>query len=110
MRESLGRYRIVRKLGEGGMGAVYAAEDERLNRSVAIKLLHGAGDSQARARLWREARAGASVNHPNVCQLYEIGEDGDDLFLAMELLEGQPLNRRLAAGPFGLADAVQLAL
>jgi TolB-like protein len=109
--ETLGRYRIVRKLGEGGMGVVYAAHDERLDRPVAIKRIRrGLGDGQERERLWREARAAASVNHPNVCQLYEIDEDGDGLFLAMELLDGQPLSARLARGPLLPGEAVQIAL
>jgi len=107
----LGRYRIVRKLGEGGMGIVYAAHDDRLDRPVAIKRIRpGLSDGQERQRLWREARAGASVNHPNVCQLYEIDEDGEGLFLAMELLEGEPLSARLARGPLGPNEAVQIAL
>ena len=73
------RYRILRKLGEGGMGVVYAAHDERLDRPVAIKRMHGRfGDGLNQQRLWREARAGASVNHPNVCQIYEIVEDRDE--------------------------------
>jgi serine/threonine protein kinase len=105
------RYRIVRKLGEGGMGVVYAAHDERLDRPVAIKRIRaGVSDGQERQRLWREARAAASVSHPNVCQLYEIDEDGSGLFLAMELLEGEPLSARLARGPLGSNDAVQIAL
>jgi eukaryotic-like serine/threonine-protein kinase len=111
--ETIGRYRILHKLGEGGMGAVYAAHDDRLDRPVAIKKMHGRfGDGQDRLRLWREARTGASVNHPNVCQIYEIGEDGDELFLAMELLEGEPLSARLARGalPVGEAGAVALAV
>jgi eukaryotic-like serine/threonine-protein kinase len=109
--ETLGRYRIVRKLGEGGMGVVYAAHDDRLDRPVAIKRIRaGLGDGQERQRLWREARAAASVNHPNVCQLYEIDEDGEGLFLAMELLEGEPLSGRLARGPLGPSEAVQIAL
>jgi len=67
----------VRKLGEGGMGVVYAAHDDRLDRPVAIKTIRGTGtEARARERFWREARAAAKVNHPNVCQLYEIGEDG----------------------------------
>ena len=106
--ETLGRYRIVRELGEGGMGVVYAAHDDRLDRPVAIKRIRaGLGDGQERQRLWREARAAASVNHPNVCQLYEIDEDGEGLFLAMELLEGEPLSARLARGPLAPGEAVQ---
>jgi serine/threonine-protein kinase len=108
---SIGRYRIVRKLGEGGMGVVYAAHDDRLDRPVAIKVMRAqSADTQDRQRLWREARAAASVNHPNVCQLYEIAEDGSELFLAMELLDGEPLNVRLTAGPLALNDAGQVEL
>ena len=100
--ETTGRYRMVRKLGEGGMGVVYEAHDDRLDRPVAIKRIRpGLGDGQERQRLWREARAGASVNHPNVCQLYEIDEDGDGLFLAMELLEGEPLSVAARQGTAG---------
>jgi eukaryotic-like serine/threonine-protein kinase len=109
--ETLGRYRIVRKLGEGGMGIVYAAHDDRLDRPVAIKRIRAAiNDDQERQRFWREARAAASVNHPNVCQLYEIDEDAEGLFLAMELLEGEPLSARLARGPLGPNEAVRIAL
>src|SRR5436190_1850108 len=109
--EMTGRYRIVQKLGEGGMGIVYAAHDDRLDRPVAIKRIRpGLSDGQERQRLWREARAVASVNHPNVCQLYEIDEDGEGLFLAMELLEGEALSARLARGALGPNEAVQIAL
>ena len=96
----VGRYAIERKLGEGGMGVVYAARDDRLERTVALKTMSSpAGDDTARQRFWREARAAASVNHPNVCQIYEIGEDGGELFIAMELLEGEALAERLRRGP-----------
>jgi serine/threonine-protein kinase len=102
---------MVRKLGEGGMGIVYEAHDDRLDRSVAIKRIRpGQSDGLERERLWREARAGASVNHPNVCQLYEIDEDRDGLYLAMELLEGEPLSVRLTRGPLVPTEAVQTAL
>jgi serine/threonine protein kinase len=85
---SIGRFRVLRKLGEGGMGVVYAAVDERLHRQVAIKMMRGTGqDPRSRERLWREARAAASVSHPNVCQLCEVGEASGELFIAMELLE-----------------------
>lgn len=74
--DRIGHYRIVRKLGQGGMGIVYAAHDERLDRPVAVKVIGGVSDDQAaRTRFWREARAAARVSHPNICQLYEIGED-----------------------------------
>ena len=85
--DRIGHYRIQRKLGEGGMGVVYEALDERLNRQVAVKMIRQSDSSDAsRKRLWREARAAAAVNHPNVCQIYEIGEDAGELFIAMELL------------------------
>jgi len=77
----LGRYRIDRELGRGGMGVVYAARDEELDRLVAIKTIGEAADSEnARERLRREARAGARIRHPNVCHFYEIGKDNDVLF------------------------------
>ena len=72
----IGHYVVERKLGEGGMGVVYLARDERLGRDVALKTMSSLGtDETARKRFWREARAAASVNHPNICQIYEIGED-----------------------------------
>jgi len=107
----IGHYAIVRKLGEGGMGVVYAARDERLERSVAVKTISSLADSDtARKRFWREARAAASVNHPNVCQIHEIGEDNGTLFIAMELLEGESLADRLRSGPLSVADSVPIVL
>jgi serine/threonine protein kinase/tetratricopeptide (TPR) repeat protein len=107
----IGHYTIVRKLGEGGMGIVYAARDERLERSVALKTMSSVTrDDTARKRFWREARAAASVNHPNVCQIYEIGEDGNDLFIAMELLEGEVLSESLGRGPLSPAETVPIAV
>ena len=88
------------------MGVVYAARDERLERTVALKTMSSlASDETARKRFWREARAAASVNHPNVCQIYEIGEDGGELFIAMELLEGEALAERLQRGPLSVSQA-----
>jgi eukaryotic-like serine/threonine-protein kinase len=111
MAEFLGPYRILNKLGEGGMGVVYAAEDNRLGRTVALKTVRAemSGD-EMRERLRREARAAASISHPNVCQLYEIGEHNGELFIAMELLEGEPLSARIARGPLPLPEAVTIAL
>jgi serine/threonine-protein kinase len=107
----IGRYVIERKLGEGGMGVVYAARDDRLHRTIAVKTLSApASDETARHRLWREARAAASVNHPNVCQIYEVGEDDGRLFIAMELLEGEPLSGRLRHGPLSASEAVPIGL
>jgi eukaryotic-like serine/threonine-protein kinase len=106
-----GRYRPTRKLGEGGMGVVYAAHDDELDRPVAIKTFHhDAVDPSAGERLRREARAAASVNHPNICQVYEIGEHGSQIFIAMELLEGEPLAGRIARGALTVTEAVGIAL
>jgi serine/threonine-protein kinase len=111
MRETIGRYRITEKLGEGGMGVVYAALDEKLNRPVALKMIRDAvAGERARERLWREARSAARINHPNVCQLYEIDEEQGQLFIAMELLEGESLAHRLRRGPLPAADAVGVIL
>lgn len=107
----IGRYAVERRLGQGGMGIVYAARDERLERSVALKMLSSlASDDTARKRFWREARLAASISHPNVCQLYEIGEDEGELFIAMELLEGESLAERLRRGPLSVAEAVPIGL
>ena len=107
----IGHYALAHKLGEGGMGVVYAARDERLGRTVALKTLSSVGrDDSARKRFWREARAAASVNHPNICQIYEIGEDAGELFIAMELLEGEVLAERLHRGPMSAADALPIGL
>jgi serine/threonine protein kinase len=107
----IGRYAIERKLGEGGMGVVYAARDDRLERTIALKTLSAlVNDETARQRLWREARAAASVNHPNICQIYEIGEDGGRLFIAMELLEGEALSERLRRGPLSASETVPIGL
>ena len=104
-----GHYTIARKLGEGGMGVVYAARDERLERSVALKTLSSlAHEEIARRRFWREARAAASVNHPNICQIYDIGEDGGQLFIAMELLEGEALADRLKRGPMSVSETLPI--
>ena len=96
----IGHYAIVRKLGEGGMGVVYAARDERLQRTVALKTMSSRHRDETRAQaVLARGRAAASVNHPNVCQIYEIGEDDGELFIAMELLEGEALSERLGSGP-----------
>ncbi len=107
----IGRYQVERKLGEGGMGVVYAVRDSRLERTIALKTLPALTDDEtARERLWREARAAASVNHPHICQIYEIGEDDGRLFIAMELLEGEPLSERLRTGALNAAQATPIAL
>src|SRR6185369_8194024 len=85
--------------------------DERLHRTVALKTLSAVGtDPNAHQRLWREARAAAAVNHPNICQIYEIGEENGELFLAMELLEGESLDEILERGPLSIPQAAQVML
>jgi serine/threonine-protein kinase len=107
----IGHYAIRRKLGAGGMGVVYEADDDRLKRTVALKLMLSLShDETARRRFWREARAAASVNHPHVCQVYEVGEDNGTLFIAMELLEGEPLNKTLRRGPMNVDQALPIAI
>src|SRR5262249_20684428 len=106
----IGHYAIARKIGAGGMGVVYQAYDERLQRTVALKMMSSLDqDDTARKRLWREARAAASVNHPNICQIYDVGEDDGSLFITMELLEGEPLTELLTRGPVRVAQAVSIA-
>jgi non-specific serine/threonine protein kinase len=93
------------------MGIVYAARDERLERTVALKTMSSlAADETARRRFWRGPRAAASVNHPNVCQIHEIGDDGGALFIAMELLEGESLAERLHRGPVNVAATRRIGL
>jgi TolB-like protein len=107
----IAHYAIRQKLGAGGMGVVYEAHDERLERSVALKMMLALDqDDTARKRFWREARAAASINHPNVCQIYEVGEASGQLFIAMELLEGVPLAERMRTGPFSVDQAVPIAI
>ena len=107
----IGHYEITGTLGQGGMGVVYSARDTRLGRVVALKAMTGlAADETARKRFWREARTAASVNHPNVCQLFDILEEGGELYLAMELLEGETLAERLRGGPLNVAQALPVGL
>jgi serine/threonine protein kinase/tetratricopeptide (TPR) repeat protein len=111
MRSSIGRYAVTGTLGEGGMGVVYSASDDRLGRPVAIKMIKAAvAEPAARDRLRREARSAASVNHPAICQLYEIGEEEGELFLAMELLQGESLAARIGRGSLPLGEAVSTAI
>jgi TolB-like protein/predicted Ser/Thr protein kinase len=105
----LGHYRIERQLGAGGMGVVYAAHDEKLHRAVAVKTIAGVGrDEERRQRFWREARLAASVNHPNICQIYEIGDAAGTLFIAMELLEGTPLSDQLKQGAMSVDETLRI--
>ena len=110
MSDRIGRYRIIRQIGRGGMGVVYEAIDERLQRPVAIKTILPAANAVMRDRFLREARAAAAVSHPHICQLFEIGEHEGDPFLAMELLQGEALSTRLERGPMPAAEAISVTL
>jgi non-specific serine/threonine protein kinase len=109
--ERIGPYRVLEKLGQGGMGIVFSALDERLDRSLAVKVIGTrSDDDSAVQRFWREARAAAAVNHPNICQIYEVGEHQGRMFIAMERLEGESLGDRLERGPLPAHEAVPMGL
>jgi eukaryotic-like serine/threonine-protein kinase len=107
----INHYRVRRMLGHGGMGVVYLAEDERLGRDVALKVLRdNSSDPSARVRLVREARIAAGFTHPLICQVFELGEWNQQPFIAMELIDGEPLATRLANGALPAAEALRIAV
>src|SRR5438552_6638680 len=107
----LGRYEIRSKLGQGGMGEVYLAEDRQLGRSVAIKFLTPEliADERANKRLMKEARAVASLDHPHICSVYEVGEADGRSFIAMQYLEGESLDARIKRKPLDLKESLAIA-
>ena len=109
--KTISHYRIFEKLGEGGMGVVYKAQDTKLGREVALKFLprEWTRDAEARARLLREARAAAALNHPNICTVHEIEEAEAETFIAMECVGGECLKARIESGPLDVVEALGIA-
>src|SRR3954464_6672078 len=110
--KTIAHYRIVEPIGAGGMGAVYKAFDNKLQRVVALKLLPSEYVSQQdrRRRFFQEARAASALNHPHILTVYEVGEDAGQPFIAMEYVEGETLRQKIEARKFEVREALEIAL